>query len=43
MNISILELIEQEKSNGYNETNANSKVSHDLILIAIGNSSINRM
>lgn len=42
MNINILELIEKEKSNGYNETNANSKVSQDLILIAIGNSSINR-
>jgi len=35
-------LIEHEKSNGYNETNAISKVSQDLLLIAVSNSSLKR-
>jgi predicted nucleotidyltransferase component of viral defense system len=42
MSISILELIEHERSNGYNETNASSKVSQDLLLFALRNSSLNR-
>lgn len=40
--LSLLELIEVEKSNGYSEDNASAKVCQDLILEAIANSQFNR-
>lgn len=40
--IKLLELIENEKQNGYSEANASAKVCQDLLLKAISNSELSR-